>query len=191
MSISVFHKSLLAKKIPCNNFFIFHPFFPQVWELFSDMRMWPCPACSGQSWRRLGGVAPGLWSGYYTSPGRSRGVVPRLWGGNCRGFWPHELKLLYLIKLVKMMRLFRPTYWLKIQWRGWKLIKMMSLHAQAHLLSQDDREELLLASDDEEVHEDYGEGAWGAGTRHSGKHYFLWLYQIMNEVFVFPRSMYT
>ena len=55
---------------------------------------------------------------------------------------------------------------MKIRSRGWNLIKMMSLQTQtqAHLLSQDDWEELLLASDDEEVHEDDG-----TGTRQRGR----------------------
>ena len=55
---------------------------------------------------------------------------------------------------------------MKIRSRGWNLIKMMSLQTQtqAHLLSQDDWEELLLASDDEEVQEDDG-----TGTRQRGR----------------------
>ena len=44
------------------------------------------------------------------------------------------------------------------------ILNDLSIFSQAHLLSEDDWEELLLASDDEEVHEDDG-----TGTRQRGR----------------------
>ena len=44
------------------------------------------------------------------------------------------------------------------------ILNYLSIFSQAHLLSEDDWEELLLASDDEEVHEDDG-----TGTRQRGR----------------------
>ena len=44
------------------------------------------------------------------------------------------------------------------------ILNYLSIFLQAHLLAEDDWEELLLASDDEEVHEDDG-----TGTRQRGR----------------------